>query len=84
MIETQLLRSCGVISMPLISSTTRTVSALNEGCKKDFTYHSAYYTTFRAYILNMEMLGLGFGLTLAVGIASISVASIVALVRFIG
>lgn len=30
------------------------------------------------------MLGLGFGLTLAVGIASISVASIVALVRFIG
>lgn len=30
------------------------------------------------------MLGLGFGLTLAVGIASISVASIVALVRSIG
>lgn len=30
------------------------------------------------------MLGLGFGLTIAVGVASISVASIVALVRSLG
>ena len=67
-----------------IFSLIRTASELSAACKEDFTYHSAYYTTFRAYILGMEMLGLGFGLTLAVGIASITVASIVALVRFIG